>query len=188
MCLPSCSLSVWRAAATTESARPGKTSVNTSGGQVRLIFLWLTLARISRVSEYHHAQILCEKRLAVVGAVQFTPPLFPSEAGGSEKFCYEKLNTEGTEKGNCGKDGDKWIQCSKQWVSKGDKLNYLWYFLYTCQHNGAFYFCTEAGICFFFTFFYYWHGRRLVLFWSQPIEGNRGHIIYRDFFLIKHFT
>uniref|UniRef100_A0A3B4FQA2 ADAM metallopeptidase domain 23 n=1 Tax=Pundamilia nyererei TaxID=303518 RepID=A0A3B4FQA2_9CICH len=34
-------------------------------------------------------------------------------AGGSEKFCYEKLNTEGTEKGNCGKDGEKWIQCSK---------------------------------------------------------------------------
>uniref|UniRef100_A0A3Q0SSQ1 ADAM metallopeptidase domain 23 n=1 Tax=Amphilophus citrinellus TaxID=61819 RepID=A0A3Q0SSQ1_AMPCI len=31
----------------------------------------------------------------------------------SEKFCYEKLNTEGTDKGNCGKDGEKWIQCSK---------------------------------------------------------------------------
>lgn len=37
-----------------------------------------------------------------------------SEAGGSEKHCYEKLNTEGTEKGNCGKDGEKWIPCSKQ--------------------------------------------------------------------------
>uniref|UniRef100_A0A3Q3DT41 ADAM metallopeptidase domain 23 n=1 Tax=Hippocampus comes TaxID=109280 RepID=A0A3Q3DT41_HIPCM len=40
-------------------------------------------------------------------------------AGGSEKFCYEKLNTEGTEKGNCGRDGDKWIQCSKSDVFCG---------------------------------------------------------------------
>lgn len=40
-------LSVWRAAATTESARPERTSVNTSGGQVRLIFLVLV-----RVSSY----------------------------------------------------------------------------------------------------------------------------------------
>uniref|UniRef100_A0A674MMB4 ADAM metallopeptidase domain 23 n=1 Tax=Takifugu rubripes TaxID=31033 RepID=A0A674MMB4_TAKRU len=37
----------------------------------------------------------------------------------SEKFCYERLNTEGTEKGNCGKDGDKWIQCSKHDVFCG---------------------------------------------------------------------
>uniref|UniRef100_A0AAQ4QQ23 ADAM metallopeptidase domain 23 n=1 Tax=Gasterosteus aculeatus aculeatus TaxID=481459 RepID=A0AAQ4QQ23_GASAC len=37
----------------------------------------------------------------------------------SDKFCYEKLNTEGTEKGNCGKDGDKWIQCSKHDVFCG---------------------------------------------------------------------
>lgn len=42
--------------------------------------------------------------------------LLSKEASGSDKFCYEKLNTEGTEKGNCGKDGDRWIQCSKQWV------------------------------------------------------------------------
>ncbi|KAJ8389785.1 hypothetical protein AAFF_G00114910 [Aldrovandia affinis] len=43
------------------------------------------------------------------------------KAGGSEKFCYEKLNTEGTEKGNCGKDisGDKWIQCGKHDVFCG---------------------------------------------------------------------
>ncbi|XP_068602037.1 disintegrin and metalloproteinase domain-containing protein 23 [Brachionichthys hirsutus] len=41
------------------------------------------------------------------------------KSGGSEKFCYEKLNTEGTEKGNCGKDGDRWIQCSKHDVFCG---------------------------------------------------------------------
>ncbi|XP_069052484.1 disintegrin and metalloproteinase domain-containing protein 23 isoform X3 [Lepisosteus oculatus] len=41
------------------------------------------------------------------------------KAGGSEKFCYEKLNTEGTDKGNCGRDGDKWIQCSKHDVFCG---------------------------------------------------------------------
>uniref|UniRef100_A0A669B9U6 ADAM metallopeptidase domain 23 n=1 Tax=Oreochromis niloticus TaxID=8128 RepID=A0A669B9U6_ORENI len=45
--------------------------------------------------------------------------IWGSKAGGSEKFCYEKLNTEGTEKGNCGKDGEKWIQCSKHDVFCG---------------------------------------------------------------------
>ncbi|OXB76874.1 UNVERIFIED_CONTAM: hypothetical protein H355_002567 [Colinus virginianus] len=46
---------------------------------------------------------------------------FPSstESSGSDKFCYEKLNTEGTKKGNCGKDGDRWIQCSKHDVFCG---------------------------------------------------------------------
>uniref|UniRef100_A0A8C5QJ62 ADAM metallopeptidase domain 11 n=1 Tax=Leptobrachium leishanense TaxID=445787 RepID=A0A8C5QJ62_9ANUR len=37
----------------------------------------------------------------------------------SDRFCYEKLNIEGTEKGNCGKNGDIWIQCSKQDVLCG---------------------------------------------------------------------
>nr|XP_014353807.1 PREDICTED: disintegrin and metalloproteinase domain-containing protein 23 isoform X2 [Latimeria chalumnae] len=45
--------------------------------------------------------------------------IWGSKAGGSEKFCYEKLNTEGTEKGNCGRDGDRWIQCNKQDVFCG---------------------------------------------------------------------
>ncbi|XP_048834413.1 disintegrin and metalloproteinase domain-containing protein 23 isoform X1 [Brienomyrus brachyistius] len=42
-----------------------------------------------------------------------------SKSGASEKFCYEKLNTEGTEKGNCGKDGDSWVQCGKHDVFCG---------------------------------------------------------------------
>ncbi|XP_072539798.1 disintegrin and metalloproteinase domain-containing protein 23 isoform X4 [Salminus brasiliensis] len=41
------------------------------------------------------------------------------KAGGSEKHCYEKLNTEGTEKGNCGIDGEKWLPCSKHDVFCG---------------------------------------------------------------------
>uniref|UniRef100_A0A8C5HRN5 ADAM metallopeptidase domain 23a n=1 Tax=Gouania willdenowi TaxID=441366 RepID=A0A8C5HRN5_GOUWI len=45
--------------------------------------------------------------------------IWGSKASGSEKFCYEKLNTEGTEKGNCGKDGEKWTQCSKHDVFCG---------------------------------------------------------------------
>ncbi|XP_042076341.1 disintegrin and metalloproteinase domain-containing protein 23 isoform X5 [Haplochromis burtoni] len=48
--------------------------------------------------------------------------IWGSKAGGSEKFCYEKLNTEGTEKGNCGKDGEKWIQCSKHQLCIGEKV------------------------------------------------------------------
>uniref|UniRef100_A0A8D0G8L8 ADAM metallopeptidase domain 23 n=1 Tax=Sphenodon punctatus TaxID=8508 RepID=A0A8D0G8L8_SPHPU len=45
--------------------------------------------------------------------------IWGSKASGSHKHCYEKLNTEGTIKGNCGKDGDKWIQCSKHDVFCG---------------------------------------------------------------------
>ncbi|XP_030642389.1 disintegrin and metalloproteinase domain-containing protein 23 [Chanos chanos] len=45
--------------------------------------------------------------------------LWGPKAGSSEKFCYEKLNAEGTEKGNCGRDGEKWIQCGKHDVFCG---------------------------------------------------------------------
>ncbi|KAM6951113.1 disintegrin and metalloproteinase domain-containing protein 11 [Aplochiton taeniatus] len=39
----------------------------------------------------------------------------------ADRFCYEKLNSEGTEKGNCGRDNrdQGWIQCSKQDVLCG---------------------------------------------------------------------
>ncbi|XP_073502480.1 disintegrin and metalloproteinase domain-containing protein 23 isoform X2 [Phyllobates terribilis] len=45
--------------------------------------------------------------------------IWGQKSAGSDKHCYEKLNTEGTEKGNCGKDGDNWIQCSKHDVFCG---------------------------------------------------------------------
>ncbi|XP_076010041.1 disintegrin and metalloproteinase domain-containing protein 22 [Genypterus blacodes] len=45
--------------------------------------------------------------------------LWGEKATAGDKFCYEKLNIEGTEKGNCGKDKDTWIQCNKQDVHCG---------------------------------------------------------------------
>ncbi|XP_052351440.1 disintegrin and metalloproteinase domain-containing protein 22-like isoform X1 [Oncorhynchus keta] len=45
--------------------------------------------------------------------------LWGEKATAADKFCYEKLNIEGTEKGNCGKDKDTWIQCNKQDVHCG---------------------------------------------------------------------
>uniref|UniRef100_A0A7N8XE80 Disintegrin and metalloproteinase domain-containing protein 11-like n=2 Tax=Mastacembelus armatus TaxID=205130 RepID=A0A7N8XE80_9TELE len=39
----------------------------------------------------------------------------------ADRFCYEKLNAEGTEKGNCGPgpEGQGWLQCNKQDVLCG---------------------------------------------------------------------
>ncbi|XP_077662334.1 disintegrin and metalloproteinase domain-containing protein 11 [Eretmochelys imbricata] len=37
----------------------------------------------------------------------------------ADRFCYEKLNVEGTERGNCGHEGRAWVQCSKQDVLCG---------------------------------------------------------------------
>lgn len=41
--------------------------------------------------------------------------------GSADRFCYEKLNSEGTEKGNCGPEasGQGWMQCNKQDVLCG---------------------------------------------------------------------
>ncbi|XP_047216358.1 disintegrin and metalloproteinase domain-containing protein 22 isoform X2 [Girardinichthys multiradiatus] len=45
--------------------------------------------------------------------------IWGEKATAADKFCYEKLNIEGTEKGNCGKEKDTWIQCNKQDVHCG---------------------------------------------------------------------
>ncbi|TNN75720.1 Disintegrin and metalloproteinase domain-containing protein 22 [Liparis tanakae] len=45
--------------------------------------------------------------------------IWGEKATAADKFCYEKLNIEGTEKGNCGKDKDTWTQCNKQDVHCG---------------------------------------------------------------------
>uniref|UniRef100_A0A8C0G407 ADAM metallopeptidase domain 11 n=1 Tax=Chelonoidis abingdonii TaxID=106734 RepID=A0A8C0G407_CHEAB len=37
----------------------------------------------------------------------------------ADRFCYEKLNVEGTKRGNCGRKGPAWVQCSKQDVLCG---------------------------------------------------------------------
>ncbi|XP_075299964.1 disintegrin and metalloproteinase domain-containing protein 11 isoform X2 [Opisthocomus hoazin] len=39
--------------------------------------------------------------------------------GSAERFCYEKLNVEGTERGSCGREGRGWLQCNKQDVLCG---------------------------------------------------------------------
>ncbi|XP_077000252.1 disintegrin and metalloproteinase domain-containing protein 22 isoform X13 [Tamandua tetradactyla] len=45
--------------------------------------------------------------------------IWGQKVAASDKYCYEKLNIEGTEKGNCGKDKDTWIQCNKRDVLCG---------------------------------------------------------------------
>ncbi|XP_061771562.1 disintegrin and metalloproteinase domain-containing protein 22 isoform X2 [Nerophis ophidion] len=45
--------------------------------------------------------------------------IWGEKATAADKFCYEKLNIEGTEKGNCGREKDTWIQCNKQDVHCG---------------------------------------------------------------------
>lgn len=52
-CIYCLCLNVWRVAATMESVRPGRTSVNISGGQVRQMLLCFTLSQISITIKRH---------------------------------------------------------------------------------------------------------------------------------------
>ncbi|XP_063777589.1 disintegrin and metalloproteinase domain-containing protein 22 isoform X6 [Pseudophryne corroboree] len=45
--------------------------------------------------------------------------IWGDKVAAADRYCYEKLNIEGTEKGNCGRNKDTWIQCSKQDVLCG---------------------------------------------------------------------
>ncbi|XP_040208372.1 disintegrin and metalloproteinase domain-containing protein 22 isoform X7 [Rana temporaria] len=45
--------------------------------------------------------------------------IWGDKVAAADRYCYEKLNIEGTEKGNCGKNKDTYIQCSKQDVLCG---------------------------------------------------------------------
>lgn len=94
----------FRAAVTLENARWETVSVNMCGVQVSHHFLSTSPAN-------QKSPVKCMWN----GCWRLFPSLH-AEAESAEKFCYEKLNTEGSEKGNCGQDGEKWIQCSKQWV------------------------------------------------------------------------
>lgn len=87
-----------RGAALTAGVKPKTGSANTSG---------------ERVSAKHNLPALNYHGEAAFRILMVL--LSPSEATAADKFCYEKLNIEGTEKGNCGKDKDTWIQCNKQW-------------------------------------------------------------------------
>uniref|UniRef100_A0A8C3SPZ1 ADAM metallopeptidase domain 11 n=1 Tax=Chelydra serpentina TaxID=8475 RepID=A0A8C3SPZ1_CHESE len=52
-------------------------------------------------------------------SVSKPPLLSPPTPAAADRFCYEKLNVEGTERGNCGREGPAWVQCSKQDVLCG---------------------------------------------------------------------
>ncbi|KAE8596118.1 hypothetical protein XENTR_v10015976 [Xenopus tropicalis] len=45
--------------------------------------------------------------------------IWGEKVSAADKYCYEKLNIEGTEKGNCGRNKETWIQCNKQDVLCG---------------------------------------------------------------------
>lgn len=90
-----------------EGAKPKTDSASTFGERVSGIFLCANWFCIWQICKRLHVSTV-DVNVRVVS---------PSEATAADKFCYEKLNIEGTEKGNCGKDKDTWIQCNKQWAS-----------------------------------------------------------------------
>lgn len=48
------------------------------------------------------------------GMTGVTPGIICLLTVAADRFCYEKLNVEGTERGNCGRKGSGWVQCNKQ--------------------------------------------------------------------------
>lgn len=72
-------------------------------GSVGLQYVWLDVKLQYSEIFYAEKQV---KDWVVLGG-------FP---GSADRFCYEKLNSEGTEKGNCGPDpnGQGWVPCTKQ--------------------------------------------------------------------------
>uniref|UniRef100_G1KS31 ADAM metallopeptidase domain 22 n=1 Tax=Anolis carolinensis TaxID=28377 RepID=G1KS31_ANOCA len=45
--------------------------------------------------------------------------IWGEKVNAADKYCYERLNIEGTEKGNCGRERDTWIQCKNEDVLCG---------------------------------------------------------------------
>lgn len=98
--------SLYRGAALMEDAKPKTDSANIFGERVSST---KNSTKISKIQQFYTYNFLgldtCDRDCFVVS---------PLEATAADKFCYEKLNIEGTEKGNCGRDKDTWIQCNKQ--------------------------------------------------------------------------
>lgn len=123
-----------RAAATEVAAKPGTGSARPFGAMVSL---WLEMGEgnVEYLEWRGWGQALAEMPSARCAAPQdLRDPaglgVRPEAPGGfwsgwgdawrhlptaaADRFCYEKLNVEGTERGNCGRKGSGWVQCNKQ--------------------------------------------------------------------------
>ncbi|NXK47815.1 ADA11 protein, partial [Chauna torquata] len=85
--------------------------------------------------------------------------------GSAERFCYEKLNVEGTERGNCGREGLGWMQCNKQDVLCG--------FLLCANISGAPRLGELSGEIATMTFFH--QNRYVDCRWVLPLRRGQGH-------------